>query len=75
MSQSVRKWLILSAMTYFQAKIWIILLLHFLENLRKYVSAIYWQNYKLNFQPFIACGLDARIGIPNQIMKVAPYLP
>ena len=53
MSQSVRKWLILSAKIYVQAKIWIILPLNFLENLRKYISAIYWQNHKLHFQPFI----------------------
>ena len=53
MSQNVRKWLILLAMIYLQAKNWIILPIHFLENLRKYISAIYWQNYKLHFQPFI----------------------
>ena len=53
MSQNVRKWLILSVQIHLKAKIWIILPLHFLENLRKYISAIYWQNHKLHFQPFI----------------------
>ena len=53
MSQNVSKWLIQSGKIYLQAKIWIILPLHFLENLRKYISAIYCQNYKLHFQPFI----------------------
>ena len=31
----------------------IILLLYFFINLRKDFGAIYWQNYKLHFQPFI----------------------
>ena len=53
MSQNVRKWLILSAKIYLQAKIQIILPLYFLENLSKHISAIYWENYKLHFQPFI----------------------
>ena len=62
MSQNVSKWLIQSGKIYLQAKIWIILPLHFLENLRKYISAIYWQKYKLHFQPFIknfACCKEA----------------
>ena len=53
MSKNVRKWLILSAKIYLQAEIWISLPLHSIENQRKYISAVYQQNYKLHFQPFI----------------------
>ena len=53
MSENMRKWLILSAKICIQAKVWIILLLQSLENLRKCINAIYWQNHKLHFQPLI----------------------
>ena len=56
-------------MIYIQAKIWIIQPFHFLENLRKYISAIYWQNYTLHFQPFIDVPKDIfqyQLGVLNQ---------
>ena len=57
MSQNVRKWLIILAKIYLQAKIWIILPLHSLENLSKYISALHCQNHKLHFQPFLDQGV------------------
>ena len=66
MCSNVCKWHIQSAYINFKAKILLNLPLYVLKNLRKYVSAIYQQNYNFHFQPSIGGLIVLMYTLPYQ---------